>query len=232
MTLAPTVLLVDPDVSAVVALERSGYRVIHAMTAAEAREHLKVARIVLLELDLPDEDGVVLISEIRSKTQAPIMVCTASPTRDRILALKFGADMVVEKPVDDSELVARVMAVERRVYLFARELPALEAGRLMIDRKSPYVLVDGKRMHVTPTELRLLISLAASYGEVVTFDQLAQAVWNAPIDPGRRHTAEIHLGRLRGRLQAYGAGHLIKNYRDFGYCLFDPDYQLEKENFN
>src|SRR5947208_12955672 len=100
---APLILLVDPDVSAAAALEGAGYAVAHAETAATAQEHLDKAILVLMELELPDQDGVVLVSEIRDHSRVPILVCTTREGHEQALALKFGADMAVRKPVAAAE---------------------------------------------------------------------------------------------------------------------------------
>jgi DNA-binding response OmpR family regulator len=111
----PLILLVDPDVSAVVPLERAGYHVRHVVTAQQADALYAESALVLTELDLPDQDGVVLVSEIREWSNVPIFVCSGrDSSTDRTLALKLGADMAVAKPIPPDELVARVRAILRR----------------------------------------------------------------------------------------------------------------------
>jgi DNA-binding response OmpR family regulator len=222
---APAILLVDPDVWAVAPLEQAGYPVTHVATAAEARMHLRDAALLVMDLDLPDEDGVVLISEIRERRDVPILVCSARERRDVALALRFGADMVAEKPLAPAELVARVGAVLRRAGVGPVGSRILECGRLVIDLAGITVRVDGTPVHLTATEFRLLVVLAEAYGEVVPHVRVIEQVWGQPLTATLQHLINIHVSRIRAVLRPRGADRMLTNRPGVGYMLLDPDHE-------
>jgi two-component system KDP operon response regulator KdpE len=232
----PPVLLVDPDGAAMAPLERAGYRVVQVGTAQQADALYADAALVLTELDLPDQDGVVLVSEIRERSNVPIVVCSArASTADRVLALKLGADMAVRKPIASDELVARVRAVLRRGCASNRAGQPTRPGRLLcgplsIDLASSVVRVDGRPLHLTPTEFRILALLGESYGEVVAHETIPLRVWGQPLDASLCHVVNSHIHRLRRALRLAGTDNLIHSKRAAGYVLFDSDHPPEKEN--
>ena len=209
--MAETILLVedDPDTarSLTKALESSGYRVTAVDTGAEARSIIEHVRpdLILLDLMLPDTDGLVLTTALKTLTKAPIIICSARQEQvDRVLGLKLGADDFVAKPFDLDELEARIEAVLRRASR-VREVPAsppdqIRIGELLISQSRGTVSIGGQIVHLTPTEYRLLVALATRPDEVLTRETLGQLVWGYQ-DLGTGHLIDVHIGRLRLKLR-------------------------------
>ena len=235
--LVRSVLLVDDDavmaVTIMDALEEVGYTVRRATTGREAKAMVASMQpdLIILELILPDMDGLVLLDELRSRWGAPVIICSDSiRRRDRVLGLKLGAADYITKPFDRDEFLARVEAALR--YAGARK-PAEEAtapiqpqqervGELVIDRGRRRVTLGGTPIKVTPTEYRLLCALAAEPGEVVSREQLAEQVWGyADASVGR--TIDSHVMRIRSKLNAGTVpAPSIVSVRGFGYKI-GPD---------
>ena len=209
--MAETILLVedDPDTarSLTKALESSGYRVTAVDTGAEARSIIEHVRpdLILLDLMLPDTDGLVLTTALKTLTKAPIIICSARQEQvDRVLGLKLGADDFVAKPFDLDELEARIEAVLRRASR-VREVPTtppdqIRIGDLLISQSRGTVTIGGQVVHLTPTEYRLLVALASRPDEVLTRETLGQLVWGYQ-DLGTGHLIDVHIGRLRLKLR-------------------------------
>ncbi len=201
--MAETILLVedDPDTarSLTKALESSGYRVTAVDTGAEARSIIEHVRpdLILLDLMLPDTDGLVLTTALKTLTNAPIIICSARQEQvDRVLGLKLGADDFVAKPFDLDELEARIEAVLRRASR-VREAPAnppdqIRVDELLISQSRGTVSVGGQPVHLTPTEYRLLVALAI----------------------------DVHIGRLRLKLRGKSKlAPVIMTVRGKGYTI-------------
>lgn len=209
--MAETILLVedDPDTarSLTKALESSGYRVTAVDTGAEARSIIEHVRpdLILLDLMLPDTDGLVLTTALKTLTKAPIIICSARQEQvDRVLGLKLGADDFVAKPFDLDELEARIEAVLRRASR-VREVPTsppdqIRIAELLIAQSRGTVTIGGQIVHLTPTEYRLLVALASRPDEVLTRETLGQLVWGYQ-DLGTGHLIDVHIGRLRLKLR-------------------------------
>jgi len=151
-------------------LEANGYHAQVAQSGAQAKSMVDELRpdLVILDLMLPDMDGLVLCSELRSQTQTdiPIIVCSGtSRKRDAILALRLGADDFIAKPVDIYDLEARIDAVLRRAHQQAQQHPVepdhYHVGDLIIDRSRRHVTLGSDELQLTPTEYRLLYTLAS-----------------------------------------------------------------------
>jgi DNA-binding response OmpR family regulator len=227
---AETILLVedDPDIarSLTKALESSGYRVTVVDTGSEARSIMEHVRpdLILLDLMLPDTDGLVLTTAIKQLTNAPIIICSARQEQvDRVLGLKLGADDFVGKPFDLDELEARIQAVLRRASR-VRETPAsppdqIQVNELSISQSRGTVTLAGQLVHLTPTEYRLLVALASRPDEVLSRETLGQLVWGYQ-DVGTGHLIDVHIGRLRLKLRrASESGPVIATVRGKGYTL-------------
>src|SRR4030088_607541 len=234
---AETILLVedDPDTarSLTKALESSGYRVVVAETGAKARsiiDHLR-PDLIMLDLMLPDTDGLVLTTALKTLTNAPIIICSARQEQvDRVLGLKLGADDFIAKPFELDELEARIEAVLRRASR-VREVPAVPAGQIRVDdllisQSRGTVLLGGQSVHLTPTEYRLLVALASRPDEVLSRETLGQLVWGYQ-DLGTGHLIDVHIGRLRLKLRrASSSGPVIVTVRGKGYTIgSDPSSQ-------
>ncbi|HEX2418513.1 MAG TPA: response regulator transcription factor [Micromonosporaceae bacterium] len=213
------VLLVEDDVSVAGAMEsalrRRGYDVVRAATVAEALAAPSVD-LVLLDLGLPDGDGIEVCRELRRRDDhvAIIAVTARGEERDRVIGLRIGADDYVVKPYSMAELQARMDAVLRRVARAAPPTPVLEAGPLRLDPESRRVTVDGAEVMLTRKEFELLTVLARGAGSVVSRDRLLMEVWRTTFAGG--HTLEVHIGSLRSKL---GRPDLVQTVRGVGYRL-------------
>jgi len=227
---AETILLVedDPDTarSLTKALESSGYRVTAVDTGAEARSIIEHVHpdLILLDLMLPDTDGLVLTTALKTLTNAPIIICSARQEQvDRVLGLKLGADDFVAKPFDLDELEARIEAVLRRASR-VRESPStppdqIRVDELLISQSRGTVTIGGQAVHLTPTEYRLLVALASRPDEVLSRETLGQLVWGYQ-DLGTGHLIDVHIGRLRLKLRrASKTAPAIVTVRGKGYTV-------------
>src|SRR3954453_8081901 len=150
------------------ALETCGYRVVVAGTGAEARALLQEVQpdLIILDLMLPDTDGLILTTSFKALTDSAILICSARQEQvDRVLGLKLGAADFVAKPFDLDELEARIEAILRRVAR-GREAPAppsdqIQVGELIVAHARGSVTLGGQPVHLTPTEYRLLVALAS-----------------------------------------------------------------------
>ncbi len=198
-------------------LDQGGFKTRLATTGADARKQLDDPQLglVLLDLGLPDDDGIDVLREIRKRGDLPVIVVTARDGEaDRVLGLELGADDYVTKPFSPRELVARVRAVLRREE---RAEPsgegAILAGDLKIDRGSREVTNNGDPVDLTRMEFDLLAYLASSPGRVFSRTQLLEAVWGYPDDVDSR-TVDVHIAQLRRKL---GASCPVKTVRGVGY---------------
>jgi DNA-binding response OmpR family regulator len=227
---AETILLVedDPDTARSLskALESSGYRVTAVDTGAEARSIIEHVHpdLILLDLMLPDTDGLVLTTALKILTNAPIIICSARQEQvDRVLGLKLGADDFVAKPFDLDELEARIEAVLRRASR-VRETPStptdqIRVDELLISQSRGTVTLGGQAVHLTPTEYRLLVALASRPDEVLSRETLGQLVWGYQ-DLGTGHLIDVHIGRLRLKLRrASRSAPVIVTVRGKGYTI-------------
>jgi DNA-binding response OmpR family regulator len=227
---AETILLVedDPDTarSLTKALESSGYRVTAVDTGAEARSIIEHVRpdLILLDLMLPDTDGLVLTTALKTLTNAPIIICSARQEQvDRVLGLKLGADDFVAKPFDLDELEARIEAVLRRATRIREAVSSppdqIRVDELLISQSRGTVSIGGQVVHLTPTEYRLLVALASRPDEVLSRETLGQIVWGYQ-DLGTGHLIDVHIGRLRLKLRrASRAAPVIVTVRGKGYTI-------------
>jgi DNA-binding response OmpR family regulator len=235
---AETILLVedDPDTARALskALEGSGYRVTVVDTGSEARSIIEHVRpdLILLDLMLPDTDGLVLTIALKTLTNAPIIICSARQEQvDRVLGLKLGADDFVAKPFDLDELEARIEAVLRRASR-VRELPTappdqIRVAELVISQTRATVTLGGQPVHLTPTEYRLLVALASRPDEVLSRDSLGQLVWGYQ-DLGTGHLIDVQIGRLRLKLRrASRSAPVIVTVRGKGYTMGSASSESE-----
>jgi two-component system phosphate regulon response regulator PhoB len=219
------VLVVDdePDITALVAyhLAKAGYRVTTASTGSDA---LRIAEeqgpdLVVLDLMLPGLSGYEVLEALRRRAATQdvgVLLLTAKREEgDRIKGLSLGADDYLVKPFAPQELVLRVGAVLRRLAGTAVASGSkLVAGPLVIDRAGHRVAVQGSEIDLTPTEYKLLLTLAERRGRVQTRAQLLETVWEAHPDIQTR-TVDMHMQRLRAKLGP--AADWIETVRGFGY---------------
>jgi len=220
------ILVVDdePDIVALVAyhLAKSGYRVSTAVTGTDALAVARQERPALLVLDLmlPGLSGFDVLEQLRAdeatRNVAVLMLTARKEEQDRIRGLSIGADDYLTKPFSPQELVLRVGAILRRVRSAPTPGDSIQIGPVLIDRAAHRVTVDGGEVELTPTEYRLLLTLAERRGRVQARGHLLETVWEAAPDIQTR-TVDMHIQRLRTKLGP--AGDLIETVRGFGYRL-------------
>jgi two-component system KDP operon response regulator KdpE len=185
-------------------LEANGFRVHEAVTAADgtamaAREH---PAVILLDLGLPDGDGLDVTRALREWTRTPIIVLSARGREsDKIAALDAGADDYLTKPFGVGELLARLRVALRHAVAGPEAPAVLAVAGLEVDRARHRVTIEGREVHLTPTEFRVLALLAAHAGKVVTHRFLLKEVWG-PGYVDQPHVARVYLAQLRRKIEA------------------------------
>ena len=212
------VLLVEDDEpiaeSLTRGLSRYGFEVQWVRTGTEALAADDFV-LALVDLGLPDMDGLDVCRELRARGDVPIIVISArSDEVDRVVGLEIGADDYVTKPFGVREVVARIRAVMRRAQPTLKE-PAQEHGRLTIDRRGRRVHLDGAELELAPKEFDLLAFLAEEPGAVFTREQIMEAVWDENWF-GPTKTLDVHVGVLRRKL---GDAASLETVRGVGFRL-------------
>ena len=206
MSAGARILVVDDEPAIVRAvranLARHGFKVDTAATAQEAMEHV-FARpdLVLLDLGLPDGDGLDIIRSIRETSDTPIIVLSArGAEREKVKALDLGADDYLTKPFGLDELYARIRVALRHSERIPGSGSVFRTGGLEIDVERRRVTVDGDEIHLTPTEYTLLLALAKNADRVVTDAMLLREVWG-PQYGDEDHYLHVYVARLRKKLE-------------------------------
>jgi DNA-binding response OmpR family regulator len=214
------VLVVEDDARVAAALgsalRRRGYDVIHCPTA-QAALAAEPVDLVLLDLTLPDGDGIDVCRVLRRRDEgvAIIAVTARAEERDRVIGLRTGADDYVVKPYSMAELTARIEAVLRRTTRGAPPVSdVVTAGPVRIDLGGRRVTVDGREVALTRKEFEILTVLARTPDVVVSYDRLILAVWQTTFVG--RHTLDVHVGSLRAKLDVAG---LVQTVRGVGFRL-------------
>jgi two-component system, OmpR family, KDP operon response regulator KdpE len=205
------------------ALSSHGYRVVEAASMREG-EQLATSHnpdVYLLDLGLPDGDGVDLARRLREWTKAPIIVLSArGREEDKVNALDAGADDYLTKPFGVNELLARLRVALRHAQAGAAEPSVLEAGPLRMDLARREVTVDGREVRLTPTEYRLLALLGRHAGKVLTHRQILREVWGP--NASEAHYVRVHMAELRKKIEADPARpRLLVTEPGVGYRLRD-----------
>jgi two-component system KDP operon response regulator KdpE len=184
MKLRDKVLVVDdePHIRRLIlaALERAGYAAIEAGTGREALERLRAERpdVVLLDLGLPDRDGLELVPLVKREGDTTLIVVSArDATDEKVAALDLGADDYLTKPFDTDELLARVRVALRNRTTRGGAAAALGVGDVTIDLLSHTITKAGREVHLTPKEYAVLAQLAKFPGRVITHNQIMAQVW-------------------------------------------------------
>jgi two-component system KDP operon response regulator KdpE len=203
----PRVLVVDDEPQIVrglkIILRSAGYAVEAAGTRAEALAALasRPPDALVLDLVLPDGQGVEVCQEVRRWSQLPILVLSAvGDEREKVRALDAGADDYVTKPFGTDELLARLRAVMRRSADHGTS-PRVQIGGLVIDVAERTEERDGVELHLTPIEFDLVRVLARDHGRLVTHRQLLQEVWG-PEYGAETHYLRVHVAHIRAKLEA------------------------------
>jgi two-component system, OmpR family, KDP operon response regulator KdpE len=203
------------------------YRVIEAESVAEALTSVTTHNpdVILMDLALPDGDGVALTGRIRTWSRVPIIVLSArGREEDKVAALDEGADDYLTKPFGVNELLARIRAAVRRSAASSpgAEAAVLEVGALRIDQARREVTVDGREVRLTPIEFRLLAFLAANAGKVLTHRQILKEVWG-PSYVSETHYLRVFMAALRRKIEPDPARpRLLLTEPGVGYRMKDP----------
>jgi two-component system KDP operon response regulator KdpE len=211
------VLVCDDEVQILRALRvilgDAGFEVTTAGTAEEALDRAAVGPVdaAILDLVLPDGNGVDVCRSIREWSDMPIVVLSAiGEEEQKVLALDAGADDYVTKPFGSKELVARLRAALRRTRGNAKDEPVLRADGLELDQSAHRVLVDGAEVHLTPTEFELLRTLMRNRGRLMTHRALLTEVWGSAYEHDTQ-VLRVHLANLRRKIEPPGgaARHIV-----------------------
>jgi two-component system KDP operon response regulator KdpE len=202
----PVVLVIDDEVQMRrllrACLERNGYEVREAATANQGIDEAVRWQpdAVLLDLGLPDQDGMVVLKRLREWTQVPILVISVRAQEDdKITALDTGADDYITKPFSTGEVLARLRVVRRRSQ--SPEAPAIfRSGPLQVDLTTRTVTVGGKRVKLTATEYSLLRLLVQHAGKVLTHGQILREIWG-PDDADKIGYLRVYVTYLREKLE-------------------------------
>jgi DNA-binding response OmpR family regulator len=189
-------------------LRQSGYGFVHAGDGASGMAALAQSSpaLVILDLMLPDTDGLALCQRIKHESRAAVLMLTAKgDPMDRIVGLEMGADDYLPKPFEPRELLARIRAVLRRgqasTHGMANTAPPLRFGSLEIDREARSVTVAGRLCELTSYQFDLLLAMAERAGRVLSRDQIMEAVRGRELDAFDR-SIDVHMGRIRAAIEA------------------------------
>ncbi|HEY2327560.1 MAG TPA: response regulator transcription factor [Gaiellaceae bacterium] len=230
MSGAPTSILVVEDEGSIASfvslyLKNAGYTVRTAANGSEALAQVaaQMPGLIVLDLMLPDIDGIEVCKRIRQRSDVPILMLTARDEDvDKIIGLEVGADDYLTKPFNPRELVARVKSILRRATPERRELESetLEHGDLRIDAGRREVTVAGDEIQLAPKEFDLLWELLDHRGLVLTRDQLLERVWGYTF-AGDTRTVDVHVRQLRRKLgdaspivTVWGVGYKVSPAKD------------------
>jgi two-component system KDP operon response regulator KdpE len=219
------ILVIDDELSIrrllQILLEGAGHEVVTADDASHGLHELALAKpdILILDLALPDMDGLDALRRLREWTRLPVLVLSARPDpADKVSALDLGADDYLTKPFDAAELLARLRALLRRVTP-PEDNAVISHGPLEIDLANHEARVSGKPVPLTPIEFSLLAQLARHAGRVLTHAHLLHAVWG-PKATDQAHYLRVHFAHLRRKLKTAGiSGEIIRNEPGIGYRM-------------
>lgn len=228
MSEKPTALVIDDEIQIRrllrIVLEEEGYRVLECETGRQGLSDVALRRpdVVLLDLGLPDMDGLVVLQRLREWSHVPVLILSVRDgPEEKVTALDAGADDYVTKPFDSTELLARLRAIQRRVP-FGTEDPHFQSGHLAIDFNSHTVTVKACEVKLTATEYALLKVLAQHAGKVVTHKQLLREVWG-PNAENQSQYLRVYMTHLRKKIEIPGTSEkLLRTESGIGYRLVLP----------
>ncbi|HVU06064.1 MAG TPA: response regulator [Polyangiaceae bacterium] len=200
-----------------------GFRLLEAATGAEAvlQATTHSPDIVLMDLGLPDVDGIALTRKLREWSRVPIIVISArGREEDKVEALDAGADDYLTKPFGVNELFARIRVALRHAGQSGGEGPGpvLDLGEVRIDLEARRVTVAGSDVHLTPIEYKLLVLLAKNAGKVLTHRQILKEVWG-PAYAGQTHYVRVRMAELRKKIERADGPKLFVTEPGVGYRL-------------
>ena len=200
-------------------LEHGGLTVLTAETLREAREHLKTGTpdVVVLDIMLPDGDGLEFMRELRESCSAPVLFLTAKDSPDEKLAgLCAGGNDYITKPYDIKEFRQRVLNFLALVRMNNRPGANLSRGSIKLDVAAQRGFLNGQDMVLSPKEFALLYLFVEREGEALSAETLYEKVWQAPMNKDDR-AVRFQVSQLRAKLD--GSGYTIGNKRGEGYCF-------------
>ncbi len=201
-----------------VVLREAGFEAIGTETAREALDAaaLRSPDAAIVDLVLPDGDGIEVCAQLRSWSEMPILVLSAvGEEEQKVRALEAGADDYVTKPFGSRELVARLRAARRRAA-GGEEEPTVEVGGLLVDLAARSVWRDGEEVHLTPTEFGLLRTLIRNRGRLMTHRALLTEVWGSAYGEDTA-TLRTHVANLRRKIEPADGERLIRTDPGIGY---------------
>ncbi len=211
-----------------ITLQGHGYRLVESETGNDGLTQAATRNpdVVLLDLGLPDLDGLAVTKRLREWTQTPIIVISArEQEQDKVKALDAGADDYLTKPFNAGELMARIrVALRHAVRQSGKQEPVFVLQNLRVDLAQRQVFVDDEEVHLTPNEYKLLQVLIRHAGKVITHRQLLQEVWG-PAHVNEVQYLRVYMTQLRHKLEADPARpRFLMNEPGIGYRLkYDPE---------
>lgn len=208
-------------------LEGESYEVWEAENGAEAMKQLaKQPDLVILDLMLPDIDGLSICKNIRQKYLYPVIMVTAKDAdRDKILGLSYGADDYITKPFNPLEVVARVKAQLRRYKEYSEntvDMDTIYYKGLILNKKSKKVSINGSEIKLTPTEFKILEVLLEKKGEVLSGEELFHLIWEDDYYSKSTNTVTVHIRNLREKMgDSFEKPEYIKTVWGVGYIIED-----------
>lgn len=235
MPLKQKVLIVEDEASIksfmAAVLSANHYEVISASTGAQAYGMITshCPDVVLLDLGLPDMDGLQIIRSVREWSHLPIIVVSArTHERDKVAALDLGADDYIVKPFGTSELLARIRTAirhtrTREVSESVAQTGLFQSGSMVIDYDKHHVLIDGKDVHLTPNEYKLVALLGKYAGKVLTYDYLMRELWGPGVK-GDNQILRVNMANIRRKIEKNPASpEYIFTEVGVGYRMADGD---------
>ena len=205
-------------------LEEQNYRVLEAENGRQGLADVAQRKpdVVLLDLGLPDMDGLAVLKRLREWSHVPVLILSVRDgPEDKVAALDAGADDYITKPFDSSELLARLRAIQRRTSSGAED-PYFQAGHLAIDFNTRSVTANGHEVKLTATEYALLKLLAQHAGKVVTHKQILREVWGPNAEEQSQYL-RVYMTHLRKKIEIPDAVEkLLRTESGIGYRLILP----------
>jgi two-component system, OmpR family, KDP operon response regulator KdpE len=231
---APLILIIEDEAPIRrflrASLTANGYRLVEAVNAQEGlmQAATRLPDLIILDLGLPDRDGLAVIQELRLWTTLPIIILSARQQEgDKVQALDAGADDYLTKPFGVAELLARLRVALRHAQRLSQQTdtPVFTLDDLQVNLAQRQVFVGGVEIHLTPTEYKLLTTLVQYAGKVVTHRQLLREVWG-PGYADESHYVRVYMGLLRQKLEADPARpRYLLTEPGVGYRLRDQEQQ-------
>jgi two-component system, OmpR family, KDP operon response regulator KdpE len=231
---APLILIIEDEAPIRrflrASLTANGYRLVEAVNAQEGlmQATTRLPDLIILDLGLPDRDGLAVIQELRLWTTLPIIILSARQQEgDKVQALDAGADDYLTKPFGVAELLARLRVALRHAQRLSQQTdtPVFTLDDLQVNLAQRQVFVGGVEIHLTPTEYKLLTTLVQYAGKVVTHRQLLREVWG-PGYADESHYVRVYMGLLRQKLEADPARpRYLLTEPGVGYRLRDQEQQ-------